>query len=170
MNAGLRLAAFSVLVLLTGGLAWGAPENERESLRGLTAVSVRIETLSDSARRNGLDEQAIRTDVEQKLRQAGIQVLTSGQITAEPGSPVLYIHINARALWGNPNYAVNTIVALLQGVVAVRNDSLRLREVKTWDVGYLTNLSRANLPQVRNTVSDLVDEFIKDWQAVNPKK
>ena len=169
MNARRRLAALGMLSLFVGGTCLGAPENERESLRGLTGVSVRIERLSDSARRGGLDEQAIRTDVEQKLRQAGIQVLTAGQITAEPGSPVLYIHINARAPWGSTNYAVNTIVALLQGAVASRNDSLRLREVKTWDVGYLTTVSRANLPQVRKTVSDLVDEFIGDWRAANPK-
>jgi hypothetical protein len=61
-------------------------------------------------------------------------------------------------------------VALLQGVVSVRDPNLRLRDVKTWDAGYFRSLDPASLKQALATVGDLVDEFIGDWRAVNQKK
>jgi hypothetical protein len=61
-------------------------------------------------------------------------------------------------------------VALLQGVVSVRDPNLRLREVKTWDAGYMRSLDPGAVKQARTTVGDLVDEFIADWRAVNQKK
>jgi hypothetical protein len=61
-------------------------------------------------------------------------------------------------------------VALLQNVVSVRDPNLRLREVKTWDAGYLRSLDHGALKEARATVGDLVDGFIADWRVVNPKK
>ena len=167
-----------------GGVAHGASENHRESLRGLTGVCVRVERVSDSARQDGLDERGIQTDTEQKLKQAGIAVLTASQATQEPGSPTLYIFVNAKSLfyptgvtfdpagrpYNSPPYVVMVTVSLLQNVVSARNPNLRLRDVKTWDAGYLTSRDPAILKQAGTTVGDLVNEFIADWRAVNQKK
>lgn len=167
-----------------GGVAHGASENHRESLRGLTGVCVRVERVSDGARQDGLDERGIQTDAEQKLKQAGIAVLTASQATQEPGSPTLYIFVNAKSLfyptgvtfdpagrpYNSPPYVVMVTVSLLQNVVSARNPNLRLRDVKTWDAGYLTSRDPAILKQAGTTVGDLVNEFIADWRAVNQKK
>jgi hypothetical protein len=150
-------------------VARGAGENHRESLRGLTGVSVRVERLSESATLDGLDARSIQTDAEQKLKQAGIAVLTAAQAAQEPGSPVLYIYVNARLPYNSPPYAVMITVSVLQNVVSARDAKLPLREVKTWDVGYLTALDPSLLKKARTTVGDLVDEFVKDWRAVNQK-
>lgn len=177
-------AALSIFLLVVGGVARGASENHRESLRGLTGVSVRVERLSENARQEGLDERAIQTDAEQKLRQAGIAVLTPSQATQQPGSPTLYIFVNAKQLfyptgvtfdpagrpYNSPPYIVMVTVALLQNAVSARDPNLRLREVKTWDAGYLTCLDPPLLKQARTNVGDLVGEFIGDWRAVNQKK
>jgi hypothetical protein len=45
-----------------------------------------------------------------------------------------------------------------------------LREVKTWDAGYLRSLEPVQVKEARATVGDLVDEFINDWRTVNQKK
>ena len=171
-------------MLVVGGVARGATANHKESLRGLTGVCVRVERLSEDAKQNGLDEGGIQTDAEQKLRQAGIAVLTPAQAAKEPGSPTLYVHVNTKLLfyptgvmfdpagrpYNSPPYIVNATVALLQNVVSVRDPNLRLREVKTWDAGYLRTLDPGALKQARDTVGDLVDQFIADWRAVNSKK
>ncbi len=170
MKPGAVFAALSVFLLVAGGVARGAAENERESLRGLTGVSVRVERLSGSAIQDGLSEKSLQTDTEQKLKQAGITVLTAAQAAQEPGSPVLYIYVNAKLPYNAPPYAVMTTVALLQNVVSARDPNLKLREVKTWDAGYLTALDPSVLKQARTTVSDLVDEFVNDWRTVNQKK
>lgn len=184
MKPGAAFAALSVLLLVVGGVARGAGENHRESLRGLTGVCVRVERLSESARQDGLDERGVQTDVEQKLKQAGIAVLTPSQAAQEPGSPTLYVFINAKSLfyptgvtfdpagrpYNSPPYVVMVTVSLLQNVVSARDPNQRLREVKTWDAGYLTSRDPVLLKQARTTVGDLVNEFIADWRAVNQKK
>jgi hypothetical protein len=165
-------------------VARGATQSNKESLRGLTGVCVRVERLSEDAKQNGLDESSIQTDAEQKLQQAGIAVLTPSQAAKEPGSPTLYVHVNTKLLfyptgvmfdpagrpYNSPPYIVMVTVALLQSVVAARDANLRLREVKTWDAGYFRSLDPPALKQARSTVGDLVDEFIGDWRAVNQKK
>ena len=153
-------------------------------MRGLTGVCVRVERLSEDAKQNGLDEGGIQTDAEQKLRQAGIAVLTPSQAAKEPGSPTLYIFVDAKQLfyptgvtfdpagrpYNSPPYIVRVTVALLEDVVSARDPNLRLRQAKVWDAGYLRSLDPPVLKQAGATVGDLVDEFIGDWRAMNRKK
>ncbi len=157
------------LVLLGGWPAWGASENHRESLRGLTAVQIRVESLSDEAGRAGLDEKSIEADVGQRLRAAGLRLLTANQRGQESGAPVLYVRVNAKRSYDAPLFAVNVTLALLQDVIAARDSSLRLREAKTWDVGYTRTYTQDSLRQVLGVVGDLVNEFVKDWRGVNSR-
>jgi len=184
MKSRTGFSALIILLLGLGGAARGASENHGASLRGLTGVSVRVERLSEGAKQEGLDEGAIQTSAEQKLRQAGIAVLTPAQLAQAPGSPVLYIFINAKRLfyptgvtfdpagrpYNDPPYVVMVTVALLQDAVSARDPSLRLHEVKTWDAGYLRSLDPPAMKQAAVTVGDLVDGFIADWKSANPKK
>ena len=184
MKPASAFAALSILLLVVAGVARGAGENHKESLRGLTGVSVRVGPLSENSKLDGLDERSIQTETEQKLKQAGIAVLTATQAAQEPGAPTLYISVNAKQLYypmgvtfdpagrpyNTPPYIVMVTAALLQNVVSARDANLRLREVKTWDAGYLTSIDSARLKQARTTVGDLVSEFIADWRAVNQKK
>jgi hypothetical protein len=66
-------------------------------------------------------------------------------------------------------YAVMITVAVLQNVVSARDANLKMREVKTWDAGYLTALDPSLLKQARTMVGDLVNEFVSDWREVNQK-
>jgi len=158
------------MLLLGGVVAWGASENHRESLRGLTGVEVRVERLSDAARSGGLEEKSLAADAEQRLRTAGIRVLAAGQASQEPGAPVLYIRVNVKVSYDAPVFAAGVTVALLQDLVAARNPGLRLREAKTWDAGYMRTYDQAGLRQARGVVNGLVDEFIKDFRETNAKK
>ena len=170
MKSGTSAAALGILLLWGGGTASGASQYHRESLRGLAGVAPRVERIAPDAQQYGLDEMSIYTDVEQRLGKAGIKALTAGQLSQEPGSPVLYIRVNAKQSYDAPVYAVNVTVALLQDAVAARDSNLKLREVKTWDAGYMRTYAPDNLAQARSVVSDLVDEFIRDWIAANSKK
>ena len=169
MKPGAVFAALSVFLLVLGGVARGAGPNHKETLRGLTGVTIRVERLSGSANQDGLDARLIQTDAEQKLKKAGIAVLTAAQAAQDPSGPVLYISVNARLPYNSPPYAVMITVAVLQNVVSARDANLKLREVKTWDAGYLTALDPTLLKQARTMVGDLVDEFVNDWREVNQK-
>jgi hypothetical protein len=184
MKPGKAFAALFIFLLVVAGAASGAGENHRESLRGLTGVAVRVERLSQNARQDGLDEKTIQTDAEQKLKQAGIVILTPAQAAQDPGGPTLYISVNAKLLYypqgvvfdpagrpyNGPPYVVMATVSLLQSVVSPRDPKLKLPEAKTWDSGYLTTVDPALLKKnARATLGDLVDGFIADWRAANKK-
>ena len=169
MKLGAAFSALIVFFLAVGGVARGASQNHKETLRGLTGVTLRVERLSESATYDGLSARLIQTDAEEKLKKAGIAVLTAAQAAQEPGSPVLYIFVNAKLPYNSAPYAVMITVAVLQNVVSARDANLKLSEVKTWDAGYLTALDPSILKQARTMVGDLVDEFVRDWREVNKK-
>ena len=169
MKRSVAVAALTFSFLVVGGVARGAGDNHKESLRGLAGVAVRVEPLTGTAADDGPDAKAILADVEQQLKKAGVNVLTAAQVAQEPGSPTLYVQVNAKMHFNTPPYAVKVSVALLQNVASARDASLKLREVKTWDVGYLTALDPNVLGKTRAMVTDLVNEFITDWRTVNKK-
>ena len=169
MKRSVAVAALTFSFLVVGGVARGAGDNHKESLRGLAGVAVRVEPLTGTAADDGPDAKAFLADVEQQLKKAGVNVLTAAQVAQEPGSPTLYVQVNAKMHFNTPPYAVKVTVALLQNAASARDASLKLREVKTWDAGYLTALDPNVLGKTRVMVTDLVNEFIADWRAVNKK-
>jgi len=63
------------------------------SLKGISAVFVLVEDLPEGARL-GLTDETIQTDVELKLRLAGIRVVTREESFKQPGSPLFYVRVN----------------------------------------------------------------------------
>src|SRR2546422_666897 len=113
----------TVLILagLTPALATAADEIGRESLKGLRAVHVVIERMSPEAERDGLPRDTIQTDVELKLRQAGITVSSKSE---PPAFAYIYVNVNTLKAQGPPTsglYAYCVHVELVQGVTLARN-------------------------------------------------
>ena len=138
-------------------------EISRKSLQGISAISVEVEDLSDGAKALGLSAETIRTDVELKLRLAGIRVVTEDEDLKLPGMPSLYVI----ATVVNSSKAVSIIVELQQNVTLERNGQ-RAVGATTWDAGAVgVNLTAED---IRDKIKDLVDQFLNAWLSVNPKK
>src|SRR5690349_16556496 len=87
-----------VLLFATGTsplVGQGDNEYTRKTLAGLTGVYVSVENIPDEAQHDGLDTTRIRTDVELKLRQAGITVLTRPEWLSTAAAPYLYVNVQA---------------------------------------------------------------------------
>ena len=169
MRRGLSLMA---VLLITATAAMPQADNKfaRMSLRGLIGVEVVVDELTPEAEADGLGTTAIQTDVELKLRQSGIKVLTREQGLAAPGMPVLYIRVATYRSSEAPVYAVFVEVELEQAVRLEREPSVRVRVVRTWNArGFLGTVGRQRLPTVRDNVKDQVDQFVNAWLSVNPK-
>jgi hypothetical protein len=94
-----RLPTICLLALLSiqlASLPGQAQDSERtrESLRGISALEVVVEDLPDGAKLLGLTKESIQTDVELKLRLAGIRVVTQKEDLQLPGMPTLYVGVN----------------------------------------------------------------------------
>jgi hypothetical protein len=160
------LAVILVTVLALPGHAADS-DFQRESLAGLRTVGVMIEELAPEAEQGGLTSNLLQTDVEVRLRKAGLRVAEGPERLQAPA--FVYVNVNT-AKWPRPKvYAVSVSVQLMEPVSLVRNPARR-RLAATWDNGAV-GLAHASdfAATVRAKVGDLVDRFLNDYLAANPK-
>jgi hypothetical protein len=159
-------AAFVVVFLFWAPIAHADDdENTRPSLRGLKGVAVIIEDLKPEIEQNGLTVSAIRTDVELKLRQVGIPIIG---LVNTPGKPFLHISVDVLRS-ERPTWPYVITVELRQMIFLTRDPSISVH-LATWDVSSFGTIPKQNLRNLRDSVKDLVDEFINVYLAANPKK
>jgi hypothetical protein len=139
----------------------------RQSLKGLKGVQVLVESLEAEVEQGGLTKTSIQTDVELKLRQAGITVLTAAESMAAPGSPYLYINVNTQ---GGPLYAFSIRVELKQSVRLDRDPSIEVYGVATWSAESVGTVGQDHLRDIRGPIKDYVDQFVNAYLSVNPRK
>jgi SPOR domain len=127
----------------------------RATLKGITSVFVVVENLDDDAKKIGLTEESIKTDVELKLLMAGMNFATNGFTV--PGNT--HLHVNVGVL---PPQAASIQVELL-----LRRNSEPVFGATNWSLhGEITN---PTLQGIRDFIKQLVDQFLNAWLSVNPK-
>lgn len=164
--AALALLSATAVSRLVGQ---GDDESTRKTLTGLHGVRV-VVLMSDidETRNTGLSPQLL-TDVEVKVRQAGITVLSQQEA---PSGPLLVVYVHVKNV-SPPTYPVGfyalcLTVELHQWVKLTRNPSLTVW-VSTWSatehLGTASDLSSG-----RDEIRDMTDEFINAYLAANPKR
>ena len=138
-----------------------------QTLKGLSGVRVVVETLRPEVEQAGLSRATIQSDVEFRLRQAGIGVLTES--VRAPGNPLLYVIL---VLHQGPLglYAYSLDVELDQLVSIVRDGSVNPALGTTWRAyPVVGTVGASNLNTIREDIGELVDDFVKAYLSVNPK-
>jgi hypothetical protein len=138
------------------------PQNA--SLKDITAVYVLVEDLPDGAKVLGLTKDSIQTDVELKLRLAGMRVATRDEYFKLPGSPSLYVNVNVS---DSSARAASIDVELDQNALLERTGALAVG-VTTWSASRV--IANPSTQFVRESIKDEVDKFMNAWLSVNPKK
>jgi hypothetical protein len=145
-------------------------EDSRASLKGLPGVSVLVEELKPEVEQAGLRAAEIQTDVELRLRLAGIPVLSQAQMFLTPGQPFLYISVIVATRTTTDLWPVSVELQLRQNVQLERSPATKV-EASTWDYTFASSVGRLNLRSIRDgSIKDEVDKFINAYLAVNPKK
>ena len=168
------IAALSLLfvAVVAPCVGQGDDDNSRQTLAGLTGVYVGVDLTTNGSQPNGLTETQLRTDVELKLRQAGIKVLSTEDVTRTPGVPFLFVKVSTLELRGGAGlYSFSIGVELLQAIQLARNPSVSGLG-RTWNANatYGTFGSGKLGEEVRRVVRDLTDQFINAYLAANPKR
>jgi hypothetical protein len=158
-------SVFATLLMLALTPCSAGDEVERQSLAGLKEMAVVVEQLTPEAVRDGLSQETIKLDVELRLRQAGIVVRDK---PTSPGWAYVYVNVNAMFNERLRVYAVSVRLSLNQLVVLSRNPEVEIPAI-TWSSGHIVLVGSANLRDVRSPIRDLVDAFINDLLAANPK-
>jgi len=159
-------AILALSLLLMGTLCKASDTTyDRESLRGLPGVSVVVEGLGDIGKQAGLTVEQLQTDVELKLRQAGIKVLSKSEVRSTPGAPHLYVNV-----YMLQSGACHIDVRVNQFARLERRNSTRVI-ASTWSIealGFTPAIQAA--ATIRRNVGARVDRFISAYLAVNPRK
>jgi hypothetical protein len=141
--------------------------NQKDTLKGLRGVYVLVEPLKPEVEKY-LTIQQLQTDVELRLRQNGIRVLSEQEWLSAPGSPYLYVNVNI-VVGEMSRLPAYSILLLLNQKVFLARDITKFCVASTWNIGSTGSVGLENIGTIREPVKDQVDQFINDYLAANPK-
>ena len=158
-----RRLALGIALLLLPVPAWSqeSASHNRATLKGINTVEVVVEAMDPMAERDGLVRSQLQTDVESRLRQAG---LTVGRTLIGH----LYVNVDTMKSNDGKTYAYNVEVEYVQQVLLMR-DPQTLYFAPTWETGGVGMIGAARLGEVRQDVANYVDQFVKAYLEQNPK-
>jgi hypothetical protein len=154
--ASMPTSAFAQMFITTG----------RDTLRGLPGVEVAVEQLEPELERDGLTGAAVRADVVQRLRAAGVAVYASQNENPSEAKPYLYVDVNGVRLGGQNLYAIAVQVQVRQTLRSPVTSS-NIVDAMTWDARTVLAVRRSDLASVRTIIQEYVDHFIDDWKSVH---
>ena len=169
-RGSLSLLVTGFLMIMASPLLALNSEMNRSSLQGLKGIRVLVEDFAPEVEREGLVKNQIQKDVEDKLRAGGMKILTQEEAVKTPGEPYLYVNLNVNFSKDEEEVCSYSIdIALIQNVNLVRNPKQTTYAI-TWSTGGVGLIGKKSLSQLKESVEDIVDIFIKAFLSVNPKK
>jgi len=183
MTSRIRIAAiwslFVFVTYLTSTKGAGkvfASDGERTPrlLEGLRGITVMVLPISPDAERNGLKRDQIQTNIELKLRKAGIKILTERELE-KPGFPYLNVNLSV-AKDKNPElYGYDIKVEMYKQEIQNPQDEIETAmqaiSIKAWSSELTGSASGSDLKnRVEEQLSNAMDKFVSDYLAANPKK
>jgi len=165
----LRVLILVGLLLFWPAAGFSFTADKRDTLRGLKEISVLVEYLPDDVEREGLNREHLQRDIEVRLRQAGLHVLTISEVANSPGAPYLYVAVYPITGPSVNSNAYAVALTLKQLVQLSRNPTTELFAT-TWEGPMqLSSQGDDRVLDIRTRILDAVGRFIIDYRDVNSK-
>jgi hypothetical protein len=136
-------------------------------LRGIEPIV--IEVIANDHEKHGLSKSLLQLDTAVTLRKAGVRVATS----SSEDSPVLRVNVLSYKLTGEvAGFSYCIEMGLYQAVFLMKGGRpLGPLKARTWESWAKVGTSPPNVlnEQVRGGLKDLLDQFVNDYLAANPK-
>lgn len=161
----MRIISAALLVVFTVSSIYSQNKYQKP-LSGLPGVVIGISGGFDGLAKDGFDPQQIQTDIELRLRKAGIKILSKEDDTERHRQPRLYVFVTAVKFNSN-YYACHIEVEVKEDATVDRNS--RRSAATSWGRGTLVVVTDGNLRRVRDEIGDYVDAFANDYLAANPR-
>jgi hypothetical protein len=175
-----KLSRFGVVTgIMIGSIFFGLPsvvtseasiglDLGRQSLRGLEGVHIIVRNLPAEIESKGLTKESLQKDVESKLNQAKIKVLSAREALFTEGAPSLDLDVKISEL-RHPSekisgYIYSIGVTLAQAVILGRDPKIALH-ADTWKLEDYGQASK--LDEIRAKIKDMIDRFVISYQAAN---
>jgi predicted secreted protein len=137
----------------------------KDTLAGLDSVSVVVEPFRHEEEYelelNGLTQKSIQTDVEHELRNYEVKASQDSTTCLRVDVDIVFIP--------EINHVVYTIrVGLNQEVLLLHQSQPAATSAETWRIESTGICKQENLIEIRQTILNILREFINDYRAVNP--
>jgi hypothetical protein len=142
-------------------------EIDRATLKGLQGVFVLVEDLNPPEEQAGLKTADIQADAEEKLKAAGIPLLSKAQNFDTPGMPTLYISVSVASSSATDLWPFSIDVDLEQQATLKRNPDTFVPTAVTWHVGSIGAVDKSNIRSIRDRVNEQVAKFVNAYFKVN---
>jgi hypothetical protein len=166
----LIIGSISLLFASTSGRT-GQPAAipERDSLRGVVGVEVRVEPIAIEIEELGLPTDKLQNEVQQRLQEAGINLFTERERLASSTGGLLNIHVDA--LHDRIGRFFYTIDLSFMRPVRLKGLDHPDASAVTWmNLGEVGSIADDNVTYLQEQVLRKVDHFIKDYRAANPTR
>lgn len=145
--------------------------NERVTLSNLTGVHVVVDGVGPDAERGGITQAGLQTEVEGRLRRAGLRVLTATEAMASVGRPTLTLRVSVVRPADAPQVTVYSVdLALRQQIRLARDRAIESFAVTWSDTREVGAVPAARPAAVQDAVRAKVEQFIQAWQTVNQER
>ena len=145
-----------------------------DCLKGLEGVEVLVEEVKAELENYNLTAIQIQTDVEAKLREAGIKVLSKEENEkVQPlRKPYLYVKINSHKLPWKREVIAYSIEIVLKQLALLPHQPKSARKpfyAPTWYENIVGAATPKDFSEIREGVNQIMDKFIKGYQTANPR-
>ena len=169
LTTTLVIASIALGASSPSGTELSHQDNERQSLKGLNGLEVLVEPLDSDIEQLGLSTDKLQEDVRQRLHKAGVNVLTERERLATPTAAILIVRVDTlHDRIGR--YFYSTDLLLTQRVKLATHGAPEVFAVTWKKLGVVSTIADDNLKHLEDQVLRKVDQFIKDYLAVNPDK
>jgi len=166
----LVMALLGLATLASPGAAQLDSQSSRKTLAGLPGFFVAVEDMDTAAARVGVSAAVIQSDVESKLRGAGIKLYTQDDFKNVLEVPQLYININELALHGAQAglFTYNASAEVRQAIKLSRDPTISSTSV-TWRAPATVGTVGSDnfYTAVRDVVREQVDLLITAYRDAN---
>jgi len=129
---------------------------DRLKFKGIQDVYIVIESLTSTGHKFGLTEDQLRTDVEIKIRRAGINVKQKGS--------VVMFYVNVGITEGINNLYGVSVAVEVKDMVSLLREPKYIYQATIWDKNIIAISGEYRFKDmVRQSVSDMTDKFILDY-------
>lgn len=161
----MRVISAALMVVFIVSTAY-AQNKYQKPLSGLPGVVISIGGAFDDIAKEGLSQQQLKTDIELRLRRAGIKILSEEGDTEQHRQPRLYVFVSSLKV-NSDYYACHIEVGVKEAATVDRNS--RRSVATSWARGAFLVVTAGNPRRVSGEVGDLVDAFANDYLAANPR-
>jgi len=141
-------------------------EGYQKCLEGIRGIRVHV-AAGPVAEKLGLTSKKIRSDIEIRLHDNDITLLTEEQLIKNPRMPILAVSV--QALQGPMEYVAFKFDIQFFQKVTLCNGTEDRYEVPTWQRSVWGSRRLEDIGDIHECIRDRIDEFTVDFLAANPQ-